>query len=126
MKTAHMKAPHWKTLAIAAALGLALSAAAGAQTAGTRADAAQDPAATAAGDSQQPVGDTWITTKVKTELMATSGVPGTDIKVETVNGVVKLSGSVDKAQADKAASIARNIDGVKKVDTSGLTVSKAR
>ncbi|WP_394537319.1 BON domain-containing protein [Lysobacter enzymogenes] len=116
-----------KTVLIAAAaLGLALSTAAGAQTAGTRADTMQDPAATASGDSQQPVSDTWITTKVKTELMATGGVPGTDIKVETVNGVVKLSGSVNKTQADKAASIARNIDGVKKVDTSGLMASKAR
>lgn len=122
-----------KTVFIAAAaLSLAFAGAATAQSAGTRADAAQDaqsmqePAATATGDSQQPVGDTWITTKVKTELMATSGVPGTDIKVETVNGVVKLSGHVDKAQADKAASIARNIDGVKKVDTTGLLASHSR
>lgn len=117
-----------KTVFIAvAALGLAFAGAANAQTAGTRADAAQDPAAaTANNDSQQPVSDTWITTKVKTELMAASGVPGTDIKVETVNGVVKLSGSVDKTQADKAASIARNIDGVKKVDTTGLMAAHSR
>lgn len=117
-----------KTVFIAAAIGLALASGAHAQTAGTRADsAAQDPAtATANNDSQQPVSDTWITTKVKTELMATGGVPGTDIKVETVNGVVKLSGSVEKAQAEKAASIARNIDGVKKVDTSGLMASHSR
>lgn len=122
-----------KTVFIAAALGLAFAGSAAAQSAGTRADGAQDaqtaqdPAAsTATGDSQQPVGDTWITTKVKTELMATSGVPGTDIKVETVNGVVKLSGHVDKTQAEKAASIARNIDGVKKVDTSGLMASHSR
>ncbi|MFK3648658.1 BON domain-containing protein [Lysobacter enzymogenes] len=115
------------TVIAAAALSLAFASGAYAQSAGTRADAAQDPAtATANADSKQPVSDTWITTKVKTELMATSGVPGTDIKVETVNGVVKLSGSVDKTQADKAASIARNIDGVKKVDTSGLMASHSR
>ncbi|MEH6421443.1 BON domain-containing protein [Pseudomonas sp. CGJS7] len=111
-----------KTTVIAiAAFSIALSSAAWAapQTAGTRAD--NDPAtAAASNDSAQPVSDTWITTKVKTELMASSEVAGTDISVETVNGVVKLSGSVDKTQADKAASIAKNIDGVKKVDTSGL------
>lgn len=71
-------------------------------------------------NSAQPVSDTWITTKVKTELLASSEVSGTDIKVETVNGVVSLSGTASKAQAEKAASIARNIDGVKNVDTSGL------
>ncbi|MBN7136432.1 hypothetical protein A7A76_01950 [Lysobacter enzymogenes] len=117
-----------KTVFIAVtALSLAFAGSAAAQSAGAQAQTEQDPAvSTATGDSQQPVGDTWITTKVKTELMATSGVPGTDIKVETVNGVVKLSGHVDKAQADKAASIARNIDGVKKVDTSGLMASHSR
>lgn len=117
------------TFIAAAALGLAFAGSAVAQTAGTRADGAQDrtqdpAAATATGDSQQPVSDTWITTKVKTELMSADDVSGTDIKVETVNGVVKLSGSVDKKQAEKAASIARNVDGVKKVDTTGLMARK--
>jgi hyperosmotically inducible protein len=94
------------------------------QSTGTRADT--DPATTAANnDSNQPVSDTWITTKVKTELMASSEVAGTDITVETVNGVVKLSGNVDKMQADKAVSIAKNIDGVKKVDTTGLMSAKS-
>jgi hyperosmotically inducible protein len=108
-----------------AALSLALSGAALAapQSAGTR---NADPATMAAdNDSAQPVNDTWITTKVKTELVAASGVPGTDISVETVNGVVKLSGNVTAAQAQKAASIARNVDGVKRVDTSALATTKA-
>lgn len=115
-----MKTPIIATIA----LSLALSGAAWAQSAGTRADT--DPATAATGsDSAQPVSDTWITTKVKTELMASSDVSGTDITVETVNGVVKLSGNVNKAQADKASSIAKNIDGVKKVDTSGLISTKS-
>ncbi|MGO1068714.1 BON domain-containing protein [Lysobacter sp. CA199] len=105
-------------------IGLSSAAWAAPQTAGTRADT--DPAtAAASNDSAQPVSDTWITTKVKAELVASSDVPGSDINVETVNGVVKLSGSVDKTQADKAASIARNIDGVKKVDTTGLIAHKS-
>lgn len=77
------------------------------------------------GDSAQPVNDTWITTKVKADLMATSDVPGTTIDVDTTNGVVKLSGNVDsKAQHDKAISVAKGIKGVKSVDAKGLTVAK--
>lgn len=115
-----MKNTHTNSIRIAvAALALALSGGAFAQTAGTA--TGSDPATAAAtNDSAQPVSDTWITTKVKTELLASSDVSGTDITVETVNGVVKLSGTASKAQADKAKSIAKNIDGVKSVDTSGL------
>ena len=77
------------------------------------------------GDSAQPVNDTWITTKVKADLMATSDVPGTTIDVDTTNGVVKLSGSVDtKAQHDKAIAVAKNIKGVKSVDATALSVAK--
>ncbi|WP_206862235.1 BON domain-containing protein [Lysobacter changpingensis] len=77
------------------------------------------------GDSAQPVNDTWITTKVKADLMATSDVPGTTIDVDTTNGVVKLSGSVDtKAQHDKAIAVAKNIKGVKSVDAKALSVAK--
>jgi len=78
------------------------------------------------GDSAQPVNDTWITTKVKADLMATSDVPGTEISVDTMNGVVKLSGTVDsKAKHDKAVSVVKGIKGVKSVDASALTVAKA-
>ena len=73
-------------------------------------------------DSDQPIDDTWITTKVKSSLLADSDVAGLDVEVETVNGEVRLSGDVDsQAQADRAAEIARNIEGVTNVDTSGLT-----
>ncbi|MBU8977631.1 BON domain-containing protein [Lysobacter sp. FW306-1B-D06B] len=75
--------------------------------------------------SAQPVNDTWITTKVKADLMATSDVPGTEIDVDTVNGTVKLSGTVDsKAKHDKAIAVAKGIKGVKSVDASGLAVAK--
>lgn len=114
-----MKNTHTHSIRIATAvLALALSGGAFAQS-GT--PTGSDPAMGAAkNDSAQPVSDTWITTKVKTELLASSEVSGTDIKVETVNGVVKLSGTANKAQTEKAKSIAHNIDGVKSVDTSGL------
>jgi hyperosmotically inducible protein len=76
--------------------------------------------------SKEPVTDTWITTKVKADLLATKDVSGTDIKVETLNGTVKLSGAVEnKMQRDKAVSVAKMIDGVKKVDSTGLKVAGA-
>ncbi len=77
-------------------------------------------------DSDEPVTDTWITTKVKSELLTSKNVPGTEVKVETVNGVVSLSGTVaTKAEHDKAVTKAKAIKGVKSVDASGLTVAAA-
>ena len=82
------------------------------------------PAADAA--SSQPVNDTWITTKVKSSLLADSDVAGMDIRVVTTNGVVGLSGNVDsQVQADRARQIAQDIEGVARVDDSGLTVGNA-
>ena len=77
-------------------------------------------------NSDQPVDDTWITTKVKSSLLADSDVSGLDINVDTLNGVVTLRGQVEtQAQADEATRIAREIKGVSNVDTSGLTVGGA-
>lgn len=77
-------------------------------------------------DSNEPVTDTWITTKVKADLLASSNVPGTEIKVETVNGVVSLSGAVaSQAEKDKAVTTAKGIKGVTRVDAAALKVSAA-
>jgi hyperosmotically inducible periplasmic protein len=72
-------------------------------------------------DSDQPVTDTWITTKVKAELATTEGVKSNDISVETVDGVVTLKGMLaNKIAVEKAIAAAQSIKGVKKVDHSGL------
>lgn len=77
-------------------------------------------------DSDQPGTDTWITTKVKSSLLADSDVSGLDISVETVNGVVTLTGQVDQqTQITEATRIAREIEGVTDVRTTGLTVGPA-
>ena len=88
---------------------------------------AQNTDRLAAADSDQPVNDTWITTKVKSSLLAESDVSGLDINVDTLNGVVTLRGQVDsQAQIDTATRIARDIEGVTDVQTSGLTVRTNR
>lgn len=72
-------------------------------------------------NSDQPVTDSWITTKVKAELATTDGVKSTDISVKTVDGVVTLVGVLGTPLAvKKAVAAAESIKGVKKVDHDGL------
>ena len=79
------------------------------------------PMSTSETDSAQPGTDTWITAKVKADLLATENVDGTKINVTTVNGVVTLAGVLDtQAQVDKAISVTNAIEGVKSLDTSAL------
>ncbi|MBX3724706.1 MAG: BON domain-containing protein [Xanthomonadales bacterium] len=74
-------------------------------------------------DSSQPVTDTWITTKVKSTLLADGDVAGTDINVTTVDGVVTLAGVLNsQAAVEKAIDLTRGIEGVVAVDTRALTV----
>ena len=51
----------------------------------------------------QFVDDTVITTKVKSALLGDDAVKSCEIKVETVKGVVQLSGSVDNSDQKSAA-----------------------
>jgi hyperosmotically inducible periplasmic protein len=61
-------------------------------------------------------GDTATTSEVKAKLLADDLVPSRKVKVETNNGVVQLSGTVDsQAQIERAESIAKAVDGVKSV-----------
>jgi hyperosmotically inducible protein len=66
--------------------------------------------------------DTWITTKVKANLVTQKGIPGTDIKVETNQGVVSLSSAVALTSAQKttAVNIAKHTKYVKGVAADGL------
>ncbi|MBD3653993.1 BON domain-containing protein [Kangiella sp.] len=61
------------------------------------------------------VSDVWITTKVKSSLAAEKGLDSKRIKVITEDNEVFLMGMVTREEGDKAALVARNISGVKKV-----------
>lgn len=109
---------------LAGALSVALMFAAGGVMAQDADHDRHDRTATENTDSDQPMSDTWITTKVKSSLLADSDVAGLDVEVETVNGVVHLRGDVDsQAQIDRAVEIARDIDGVTNVDASSLNTA---
>lgn len=71
--------------------------------------------------SNQPVSDTWITTKVKSELASTDGVKSSDVSVTTVNGAVTLTGVLANDLAvKKAVAATKSVKGVTQVDSSGL------
>lgn len=76
--------------------------------------------------ADEVISDTWITSKVKSTLLFSSDVSGTDISVETRDGVVKLEGTVD-SDAEKALAIelVSDIRGVKQVDDRGLRVKSS-
>ena len=106
--------------ATATALTLTMANAAFAAQATTQA-----PMNVAAGEvdkAKEATSDTWITTKVKSDLLTEKGIPGSDIKVETNKGVVSLSSTVaiTDAQKDIAVAIAKKIKGVKAVSADGM------
>ncbi|MBS9442866.1 division/outer membrane stress-associated lipid-binding lipoprotein [Photorhabdus heterorhabditis] len=61
--------------------------------------------------------DTWITTKVRSKILASDSVKSSNIKVVTENGEVFLLGILTKQEGNAAAKIASETDGVKRVTT---------
>ncbi|BBE75564.1 MULTISPECIES: division/outer membrane stress-associated lipid-binding lipoprotein [Phytobacter] len=71
----------------------------------------------------QPIGmgtaasDTWITSKVRTQLLSSDQVKSSNVKVTTENGEVFLLGLVTDREGRAAADIASRVSGVKHVTT---------
>lgn len=59
--------------------------------------------------------DSLLTTKIKTQMLTDSGVPGSRIKVITENGVVYLLGVVSRQEANAASNVVQNTSGVQKI-----------
>ncbi len=59
--------------------------------------------------------DTWIATKVRTQMLANSEVPSGQVRVITENGAVYLMGLISEIDGERAASLARNVAGVTRV-----------
>lgn len=59
--------------------------------------------------------DSWITTKVKSEMLVTPDFNPTRVKVVTENGIVYLIGIVTPREENIVVDIARNTKGVKRV-----------
>lgn len=73
-------------------------------------------------DSNHPVKDSYITTKVKAELAKDKGTSALHIHVTTKDGIVMLDGAVaSKAEKELAERDAKKVDGVAGVHN-GLVV----
>ncbi len=82
-----------------------------------------DVAKVSAHEQGHVVSDTWISSKVKSTLLYSSNVDGSDIDVSTSKGVVTLTGKVDSgAERALAIELAKNVRGVASVESKGLTI----
>lgn len=71
------------------------------------------------------IDDAWITSKVKTQLLADAAVKGTQIDVDTKANVVTLTGTAEsQAAKDAAIRIAAGTSGVQKVVADQLLVKQ--
>ncbi|MBQ4856833.1 division/outer membrane stress-associated lipid-binding lipoprotein [Pseudoalteromonas sp. MMG007] len=59
--------------------------------------------------------DSWLTSKVKAQLLTAKDISSNNIKVVTENAEVFLMGLVSDAESTQAVNIARNVSGVERV-----------
>jgi osmotically-inducible protein OsmY len=59
--------------------------------------------------------DAWLTSKIKTEMLTDSTIPGSRIKVVTENGIVYLLGLLTQAEATRATNLVQGVGGVQKI-----------
>src|SRR3989344_5403863 len=59
--------------------------------------------------------DSLLPSRIKTQMLADSAVPGTRIKVITENGIVYMLGLVSQAEASHATNLVQSVSGVQKV-----------
>ena len=92
-----------------------------AETAGKKIDQTAEKVGEKMGEQSAKAGvaidDTEITTKVKAAIFAEPGLKTLQISVDTVKGVVTLSGSVDsRSNSDRAKQLASAVAGVRDVE----------
>lgn len=93
-----------------------------ANTTANTVDNAADSASNTAANAGQAIEDTAITTAVKGKYILDPDLKAHDINVDTINGVVTLTGAApSQAAVEKATTVARTVDGVKDVQNQ-LTV----
>jgi len=59
--------------------------------------------------------DSWLTSKVKAQLLTAKDISSNNIKVVTENAEVFLMGLVSNSESTKAVNITRNVSGVERV-----------
>ncbi|MBV7562854.1 BON domain-containing protein [Pseudomonas sp. sia0905] len=88
------------------------------------ADSTSAEAQNAASDAAASISDAWITNKIKASYLYSRNLDALNIKVETREGFVRLSGTVlSNAEKRLAVETARTIRGVRGVDADALRIS---
>lgn len=59
--------------------------------------------------------DSWITTKIRSKILADSSIDPNTFKITTTDNIVYILGEMQAEQAQKVIDIARNVSGVEKV-----------
>ncbi|WP_397457966.1 BON domain-containing protein [Pseudomonas asplenii] len=59
--------------------------------------------------------DTWLTSKIKAQMLTDNTIPGSRIKVITENGIVYLMGLVTQQEATRATNLVQGVGGVQKI-----------
>lgn len=59
--------------------------------------------------------DSWLTTKIKAQMLADNSIPGSRIKVITENGIVYLLGLVTRQEGNRATSLVQGVGGVQRI-----------
>jgi hyperosmotically inducible protein len=86
-------------------------------------DAPASTASSTVKKTERAMSDTWITTKVKSEILANSVSKGFKVGVKTKHGAVSLDGKLPSQDSiDLVKMIAEKVKGVKSVDVSGLSI----
>ena len=81
-----------------------------------QAQTTKDKAKSTTEDAKTAVTDSWITSKTKIALFADQRVKGTQVSVDTKDGVVHLRGKVDSDEAKQAAAeVAKGVEHAKSV-----------
>ena len=82
--------------------------------------------AAAAKTAQEAIGDSALTAKIKAKMALDDSVKALDVNVDTVDGVVTVTGKVrSRAERERALALARETDGVRQV-VDRLTLVEAR
>lgn len=59
--------------------------------------------------------DSWLTTKIKAQMLTDNTIPGSRIKVITENGIVYLLGLVTRQEGNRATSLVQGVSGVQRI-----------
>jgi hyperosmotically inducible protein len=82
--------------------------------------------AAAAKTAQEALSDGALTAKIKAKMALDDSVKALDLNVDTVDGVVTVTGNVrSRAERERALALARETDGVRNV-VDRLTITGAR